>query len=86
MELIVKVRKGNLRLAPDPIRWWNEQVRALGFIVLPLRQTHVECLWTLPPLHKDPADRLLIAQAIAEAIPLVASDHAIQQYPVTVVW
>ena len=86
MELIVKVRKGKLRLPPDPIRWWEKHVRELGFPVLPLRQPHVEELWTLPPVHGDPADRLLIAQAIVEGIPLVTCDETIPKYPVKVVW
>jgi len=86
MELIIKTGRGNLQLAPDPVQWWNNHVRTLGFIVLPLRQAHVEHLWSLPPFHRDPADRLLIAQAIVEGIPLVACDEAVQQYPVTVVW
>lgn len=86
MELIVKAQKGSLRLAPDPVQWWNDQVRRLGYIVLPLRQAHVEHLWALPPIHKDPADRLLIAQAVVEGIPLVACDEAIRHYPVNIVW
>ena len=86
MELIVKTQKGNLRLTPDPIQWWNEHLGRLGYAVLPLRQTHVERLWALPPIHRDPADRLLIAQAIAEGIPLVTCDETIPKYPVEVVW
>jgi PIN domain nuclease of toxin-antitoxin system len=86
MELIVKSHKGNLKLAPDPIQWWNDHTQRLGYFVLPLRQTHVERLWTLPPVHRDPADRLLIAQAIIEGIPLVACDYSIRKYPVTVAW
>jgi PIN domain nuclease of toxin-antitoxin system len=86
MELIVKVQKQKLVLHPDPIQWWNHYIAQLGFSVLPLRQPHVERLWTLPLLHRDPADRLLIAQAIAEQIPLVTSDAAVRQYPVQAIW
>ena len=64
----------------------SREYRRLGFLVLPLRQPHVERLWTLPWLHRDPADRLLIAQAIAEQIPLVTSDAAVRQYPVQAIW
>ncbi len=86
MELIVKTRKGKLKLAPDPVKWWNHNVPALGFTVLPLRQTHVEQLWSLPPIHADPADRLLIAQAVVEGIPLVTSDEIIPTYPIETIW
>lgn len=64
-ELIVKAQHGKLRLLPDPIRWWNDHLRILGFSVLPLRQNHVECRWMLPAIHGDPAHLLLIAQAVA---------------------
>lgn len=72
MELIVKVQKGKLALSPDPIQWWKHYVAELGFSVL--------------PLHRDAADRLLIAQAMAEQIPLVSPDAAIRQYPVQAIW
>ena len=42
MELIIKVRRGKLVLAPDPVEWWNQQISALDVAVLPLKQSHVE--------------------------------------------
>ncbi len=86
MELIIKAQKGRIKLAPDPVRWWNHNIRELGLSVIPLRQTHMEALWALPPIHQDPADRLLIAQAMVEGIPLVTCDEIIPQYPVVVAW
>jgi PIN domain nuclease of toxin-antitoxin system len=41
---------------------------------------------TLPPIHKDPFDRMLIAQAIHHDLEFVASDKAIHQYPVRIFW
>lgn len=86
MELIEKARKRKLKLDPDPVQWWNHHVRLLRFSVLPLRPRHVERLWLLPPFHPDLTDRLLIAQALAEGIPLVSPDPTMRQYPVDVVW
>jgi PIN domain nuclease of toxin-antitoxin system len=86
MELIEKAQKRKLKLDPDPVQWWNHHVRLLGFSVLPLRPRHVEKLWLLPSLHPDLADRLLIAQALAEGVPLVSGDPAMRQYSVDVVW
>jgi PIN domain nuclease of toxin-antitoxin system len=86
MELIEKAQNKKLKLDPDPIQWWNHHVRLLGFFVLPLRPRHVEKLWLLPGLHSDLADRLLIAQALAEGIPLVSGDPSMRQYSVDVVW
>jgi PIN domain nuclease of toxin-antitoxin system len=86
MELIVKVQKGKITLAPDPIRWWRLHLAELNLAVLPLKQSHVEHLWTLPLIHRDPADRLLIVQAIAEGLPLVSPDEVIRRYPLNVLW
>ena len=86
MELIVKSQKGHLQLAPDPLQWWNSNIRLYCFSVLPVQQYHVERLWGLPRIHKDPGDRLLAAQALAEGIPLVTSDSNSHQYPVETIW
>jgi PIN domain nuclease of toxin-antitoxin system len=86
MELIVKAKKGRLVLDPDPLQWWKHALKVLGYPILPVRQNHVERLWALPLLHKDPSDRLLIAQAMAEGIPLVTPDVTIRQYPVEAIW
>jgi PIN domain nuclease of toxin-antitoxin system len=86
MELIDKVQKGKLKLDPDPVAWWNHHVRLLGFPVLPLRPRHVEKLSMLPLSPLDMAGRLLIAQAMAEGIPLISSGAAMRQYSVEVVW
>ena len=86
VELIDQVQKGKLKLDPDPVQWWNHYVRMLGFAVLPLRPLHVERLWLLPPFPCGSIDRLLIAQALAEGIPLVSSIVEMRQYSVDVVW
>ena len=47
---------------------------------------HALALETLPLLHRDPFDRLLIAQAKTEGIPLVSRDHEFSDYPIVVEW
>jgi PIN domain nuclease of toxin-antitoxin system len=54
--------------------------------VLPIRAGHVTALAGLPPLHNDPFDRILIAQAKAEGVGLVSSDGALSDYPVQTIW
>jgi PIN domain nuclease of toxin-antitoxin system len=54
--------------------------------VLPIRESHVSALAALPALHKDPFDRILIAQAIAEGLELVTNDEPIRGYPVRTTW
>lgn len=51
-----------------------------GYIELPVQSTHVVALGSLPPIHKDPFDRILIAQAMSEGILLLTSDDLIKQY------
>jgi PIN domain nuclease of toxin-antitoxin system len=52
-----------------------------GYIELPIISDHVVATESLPPLHKDPFDRLLVAQATVEGITLVTTDSLVLQYP-----
>lgn len=56
----------------------------LGLVDVTLR--HAIALQELPLHHRDPFDRMLIAQAIAEGVPIVTNDAMIRRYPVEVVW
>jgi PIN domain nuclease of toxin-antitoxin system len=53
---------------------------------LPIEPKHTAVLTTLPFHHRDPFDRLLIAQAMMEAIPILSVDTAFDAYPVTRLW
>jgi PIN domain nuclease of toxin-antitoxin system len=65
----------------DVARWFREAARHLQARILPLRLEHIATLEKLPLRHRDPFDRLLIAQAVAGQLALVTSDQAIAQYP-----
>ena len=52
-----------------------------GYQELPVSSTHAVCLDALPDLHKDPFDRMLLAQATAEGILLLTSDNVVARYP-----
>jgi PIN domain nuclease of toxin-antitoxin system len=84
-EVVIKARKGLLDI-PDPVNWWGRVTELLGVEVLPIRATHISALAMLPGLHRDPFDRILIAQAVAEGWALVTADARIREYPVQVVW
>lgn len=84
-EVVIKTRKGLLPI-PDPVSWWTRAAELLGGRVLPVRASHISALSALPDLHRDPFDRILIAQAVAEGWPLITSDRQIAAYPVRVVW
>jgi len=59
-----------------------------GFLVLPVEPRHTVRVAVLPypPGHKDPFDRLLVAQALVEGIPLVSGDVALDAYHVNRLW
>lgn len=78
-EVIVRTAIGKLDVG-DPRLWWSDAVESLAARVLPVRPEHVAALHELPPIHKDPFDRMLIAQAIAEGLVLVTTDRAMAQY------
>lgn len=78
-EVILKCRKGKLDVG-DPRIWWTDAVNELAATCLPLRPNHVAVVYDLTPIHDDPFDRVLIAQAIVENLTLVTTDTKITQY------
>jgi PIN domain nuclease of toxin-antitoxin system len=84
-EMQIKIQLGKLRLDVPLAELIREQ-QENGIEVLPVESSHVFAVETLPNLHKDPFDRLLVAQAIAEEAILVSADPLVAQYPVRVEW
>ena len=85
-EMQVKSQLGKLTLnlpLPDIIRGQQETNR---IIILPMALEHVLALQDLSPHHKDPFDRLLIAQANVEDAVLVSHDSLFVNYPVHLLW
>jgi PIN domain nuclease of toxin-antitoxin system len=78
-EVMLKSMKGTLDVG-DPRAWWFDALEQLVATPLPLRPQHVARVYTLPPIHKDPFDRMLIAQAGSEGLALVSMDSEIAQY------
>lgn len=86
-EIVIKAALGKLRIeADDPTRFLRDQIRQNRFRVLPVRLRHALAVWELPPLHRDPFDRMLVAQARVDGLVLVTSDPVVGQYGVAVVW
>jgi len=85
-EIAIKAAKGILPIE-DVATWWKR--RALLYVdaePIPVREEHIAELVLLPQVHKDPFDRMLIAQARVENMLLVTSDKQIQAYDVRSVW
>ena len=84
-EIVIKAQLGKLNLRlPLPHIVTHQQ--ANGLQVLPVTLPHVLAVEGLPPVHKDPFDRLLVAQAVVEGVELVSADPVFAQYPVRSLW
>lgn len=85
-EIGIKVSKGKLLLNEPFVDFVQHAVHDNGFSLLPINTAHIERLLSLPFHHKDPFDRILVAQALVENVPLVTCDKDILRYPITQVW
>jgi PIN domain nuclease of toxin-antitoxin system len=85
-EMQIKQQLGKLVLrSPLPVLV-AEQRAANGITLLPVEEAHVYALADLPPIHRDPFDRILAAQARVEGALLVTVDPVFSSYPVQVLW
>src|SRR5689334_16629152 len=78
-EVLLKSEKGKLDVG-DPRSWWVDALEKLSATPLPLRADHISELYRLEPIHQDPFDRVLIAQATAEELALATTDREIAKY------
>jgi PIN domain nuclease of toxin-antitoxin system len=78
-EVVLKSMKGTLDVG-DPRQWWVETLASLQLAPLHYRPEHVTGILNLPPIHQDPFDRALLAQAAAEDLTLLPTDRTLQQY------
>ena len=85
-EIQIKIMLGRLALRKPLKDLIDDQVKQNRILILPVKFDHVLRLESLPDRHKDPFDRLLVAQALEENCVLVSHDPMIAQYPVATVW
>jgi PIN domain nuclease of toxin-antitoxin system len=85
-ELAIKSGQGKLTLSLPYRQWMDRATMDLGLTILPITVEYAERQASLPMYHRDPFDRLLIAQALVDGISLVCSDVAFDAYGVTRVW
>jgi PIN domain nuclease of toxin-antitoxin system len=79
-EITIKSMQGRNDFRVDP-RLLQRLLLDSGYAELPITSRHAVTIDALPPLHKDPFDRLLLAQAISEGIILLTADEQLAQYP-----
>ncbi len=85
-EMAIKVSLGKLTLSGAVERFVQAQLEVNGFRLLAVSLEHVGGVAALPFHHRDPFDRLLAAQSLAEEVPLVSADPVFRKYGVTRVW
>ncbi len=80
----VEIKRGLGKLtAPDDLA---DGVRLFGWRLLPITASHTSAAGQLPKLHRDPFDRMLVAQSLTEGLPLVTRDEALLAYGIDARW
>jgi PIN domain nuclease of toxin-antitoxin system len=85
-EIAIKMSAGKLPAGELTLRRIAETLAAQEFVVLPIRLDDLLRVELLPWIHRDPFDRVLIAQALEEGVPLLTLDGAMSGYPVETIW
>jgi PIN domain nuclease of toxin-antitoxin system len=81
-EIAIKDSQGKLRLPDPPLKYVPSRLEQLGVLPLPIDQAHALHVSTLPEHHRDPFDRLLVAQAQLEHLSILTSDPVFAAYDV----
>lgn len=84
-EVVIKTQKGLLSIG-DLATWWRQAIALTSARILHIRPSHITSVATLPLLHKDPFDRILIAQAKTEGLAIVTNDGPIGEYSIQTRW
>ncbi len=85
-EMAIKARLGKLQLSDSLERFVPEQLIINGIEGLPVQMRHTLHVQILPDYHRDPFDRLLVAQAQLEGLPILTRDPYIARYQVKTIW
>ncbi|MCL1787682.1 MAG: type II toxin-antitoxin system VapC family toxin [Defluviitaleaceae bacterium] len=84
-EIAIKVSIGKLAIEGG-VKAFLTKVEEMPITLLPIAQRHLEIVEALPFIHRDPFDRMLIAQAMVEEMPIMTADANVQQYDVGYIW
>lgn len=79
-ETAIKAAQGKLVLPREPLSFFQRVVEKNGFTVLPVHLSHAAQVFSLPRVHTDPFDRLLICQARSEGLVVLSSDAIFASY------
>lgn len=86
IEIAIKIQSGKLDVAFSP-GYVTHYMSEIGISrILDITSAHAYTMLTIPRLHGDPFDRLLVAQCVTENMRLVTADRVFKKYPVNVLW
>ncbi|MGA2697469.1 MAG: type II toxin-antitoxin system VapC family toxin [Terriglobales bacterium] len=85
-EILIKVRTGKLTLPEPTGPYLVKELTKNQIEILPLNLDHVLRIEKMQLHHRDPFDRVLIAQSLEESLPIVTSDPQFEKYPVELIW
>jgi PIN domain nuclease of toxin-antitoxin system len=85
-EIAIKMSTGRLPTKGLTLQMIADHLSEQEFVVLPVRLEDLLRLESLPWIHRDPFDRVLVAQALAAGVPLLTADSVIAGYPVETIW
>jgi PIN domain nuclease of toxin-antitoxin system len=85
-EIAIKMSIGKLDLGEPYRPFMHREIARNNFDILPMSVDHAATVSVLPFHHRDPFDRMLVAQAMVEQVPIVSRDTAFDAYPITRLW
>lgn len=85
-EIAIKLSTGKLKLALPFLELATQKTVQHGVMLLPITPAHLDLVTTLPFHHRDPFDRLIAAQCLAEGVPVLSRDDAFDGYGVARLW
>jgi PIN domain nuclease of toxin-antitoxin system len=85
-EIAIKSQLGKIKLPDKPDRFISDQLAINTIQTLPIQASHALHVFNLPPLHRDPFDRIIVSQAQLEKLPVITSDPLIKQYKINTIW
>jgi PIN domain nuclease of toxin-antitoxin system len=85
-EILIKAQTGRLPLPQPTGPFVMSKLAHNGVRLLPITADHVLRIESLPLYHRDPFDRMLIAQSVEEKLPLVTADPLLTRYPIEIIW
>lgn len=85
-EIAIKAQLGKIDLPKKPDIFISDQLATNAVQSMPILASHALHVCNLPDFHKDPFDRMIIAQAQLEGLPLITSDPLMAKYDVKIIW